>query len=45
MPPIRHQALDLREHLLRQFRIARGESDDDRFWIFSEQPKQEFLER
>src|ERR1700734_2981883 len=45
MPSIRHQALDLGVHLLRYFRIARGEGNDNGLWIFTEQSKEEFLER
>jgi hypothetical protein len=37
--------LDLGKHALRQFGIARGESNDDRFGIFAEQLKDELLKR
>ena len=45
MPAVRLQALDLGEHPLRQFGIAGGERDDDRFRIFTKQPENEFLKR
>ena len=45
MPAIRDQTLDLSEHALRQFGIARSEGNDDRFWIFAQQPEDELLER
>lgn len=45
MPPIRHQALDLGEHAAGKLGIARSKGDDNRFRIFAEQTKDEFLER
>jgi hypothetical protein len=45
VPAIRDQTLNLGEHALRQFGIARSEGNDDRFWIFAEQPEDELLER
>jgi hypothetical protein len=45
MTPVRDEALELGEHALRQFWIASGDRNHDRFWIFAEQLEYEFLKR